>query len=249
MWQWLKFWSTSKSETWSKCSIWQIVKNFLVFCRTSVSGWTWLLESCAESSFGHMSAGLFGKIYTPGLICHELCVGSGQIDSTTPSGTWYLPSPNSFRWEIVSFMPRIWFMIWFYVQLSDICSRRSFGEAPEIKNICKSGVFSHWCEDRANRVYHAARVTWGTWQSKREWRKPETRSGPLPSTSSYLNVDVHAWGTPLRGYAALIERGRGGGNKVLCAKRHREAAWRWKPRGAVLDSKLEILLGVSRENM
>ena len=64
---------------------------------------------------------------------NELCVGSGQIDSTTPSGTWYLPSPNSFRWEIVSFMPRIWFMIWFYVQLSDICSRRSFEEAPWIK--------------------------------------------------------------------------------------------------------------------
>ena len=54
-------------------------------------------------------------------------------------------------------------------------------------------------------------------------RKPETRSGPLPSTSSLLNGDVPAWRTPRRGYAALIERGRGGQQDLCVPKATRSS--------------------------
>ena len=75
----------------------------------------WLLSSATKARSGscHLSSRLI-CLCTPGPNGHELCIGLVE-DCTNPSGTLISPSPNSFGESMISFMPIIWFIDWFYV--------------------------------------------------------------------------------------------------------------------------------------
>ena len=94
----------------------------------------------------------------------ELCVGSGRWLHTSHHCT---DIPDSQLFSVSQCLDLCQeyalSLIYFDHFLISACAD-PLEKRPEIKNICDSGLFSHWCEDRANRVYHAAKVPRGTWQ-------------------------------------------------------------------------------------
>ena len=110
----------------------------------------WLLSSATKARSGscHLSSRLI-CLCTPGPNGHELCVGLVE-DCTNPSGTLISPSPNSFGESMISFMPRIWFIDWFYVHFWYLLLADPVLEPSEIQVSKFSGGLLSWCEDRDN---------------------------------------------------------------------------------------------------
>ena len=172
-------WNVIQVFNWSVCQpSWFILQNK---CMVDAR---WPLESRAESDFGHLSSRLV-CLFTPGKICHELWVGSGHRQHTSPSGTDNPRLPTLFWWAMSSS----------YAKNNALSLR-----------IGKLWGFIRGCSALGNVTI------------KIEGARPRQEIRSLPSTSSHLNVDVHAWRIPRRGYAALIERGRGVATKSFVQK-------------------------------
>ena len=198
----------------------------------------------------------------PGKIVNVLCVGSGHRLHIPTSGTDNPGLQNLFWWVQCCFYVKNLINDLLLCTFIYICSRRSCAERTWNKEYGTFLGSLHLMHGKGKSGLITRQGCPGERDNQnRTWRKTETRSGPLPSTSSsYLwgwtrlaptsnpPVQLRARGTPQEEVEALGERCEDevevqGGQQVLCAKRQQEAAWRWKPRGAVL----EILWGVSRE--
>ena len=137
-------WNVIQVFNWSVCQpSWFILQNK---CMVDAR---WPLESRAESDFGHLSSRLV-CLFTPGKICHELWVGSGHRQHTSPSGTDNPRLPTLFWWAMSSSYAKNNALSMISCTFSDICSRRSCQESPEIKNLENFMADFDWCKDRDN---------------------------------------------------------------------------------------------------